>query len=155
MPKIRTNLGLFLAFICCAVLADRPLIISYGKTDDSFSVHGIELGDAEAGVLSSLGEPISKVEQPPQFGEIEVEYRYEGLAVHLTDGTVASLALKKGPYKLDNGILIGMTRSRVEKLLGESFELEHIGLQFGASDCYAYLFFSERVLTEVQQSCAG
>lgn len=153
MPKIHRKLGLFLTFICCAALADRPVIISYGKTDDSFSIHGIDLGATEDELLNGIGEPMSTAEQPPQFGEIEVEYRYQGLAVHLTDGIVASLSLKQGPYKLDNGILIGMTRSRVENVLGESFKLEHIGLQFGESDCYVYLLFSERVLVEVEQYC--
>ena len=145
----------FLVFVSCVAVADRPVIVSYGKADDSFSIRGVELGATEAELIAKLDEPISKVEQPPQFGEIEIEYRYQGLAVHLTDGIVASLNLKQGPYKLDNGLLIGMTRVRVENFLGKSFELDHIGLQFGESDCYAFLFFSERVLVEVKQHCAG
>ena len=153
MPKIRAACGLFLAFLSFSALADRPVDISHGHANDSFSIRGIDLGDVEADVLSHLGEPISKVKQPPQFGDIEIEYRYQGLVVHLTDGSVASLVLHEGPFKLDNGILIGMTRSQVEKHLGESFALENIGLQFGESECYVYLYFSEKLLVEVKQYC--
>ena len=154
MRIIHWQFGVLLALLCCTAFADRPEIVSYGKTTDSFSIRGIELGASEAELLEKFGDPIAKVEQPPQFGEIEIEYRYQGLAVHVTDGKVANLNLKQGPFKLDNGLSIGMTRSRVEEFLGESFELEHIGLQLGESDCYVHLLFRERVLSEIQQRCA-
>lgn len=155
MLKLGTSISIVVALIAGAVLADTRHTTSYGDTNDSFLIEGIGLGTTESELIRELGEPLSKVELEPVFGDREFEFRYTALTVLTLDGIVDSLRLKEGPYSLDNGFAIGMTRNQVEQRLGLSFEMEDIRLRINKSDCHVTLIFDDRILVEVWVFCEG
>ena len=128
---------------------------SWGRTDLPFAIQQVELGTTEQDMLDNLGEPTSREQKPPQFGEVEIGYEYPGLYVHVTDGVVFGFWLTAGPFKYDNGIAIGMTKADVEKVLGKSYSMPNINLGLGDSDCFANLSFTEGRLSRVFHGCDG
>ncbi len=139
----------------CAALADDSLTSEIGTTEDRFSIHGVALGSSESEMARHLGEPDSRNQQPSQFGASEIAYHYEGLDIHVTDGVVADIVLTKGPFKLDNGILVSMTRDEVESILNRAIVADNVSLRFGDSDCWVHFLFAEENLIKVRQWCAG
>lgn len=133
---------------------DDPNTDSFA-TDLPFTIQTVEPGSTEQELLDNLGEPISRTLKAPRYGEREFAYHYDGLYVHVTDDKVFGLWLTGRPFKYDNGIAIGMTRTEVERVLGESprEKLQHIELWLGDSDCFANLAFSEDRLERVLQAC--
>jgi len=126
---------------------------SHDRTDLPFSIQQVGLGSTEQEMLDNLGEPTSRKELPPQFGELEIGYDYPGLYVHVTDGVVFGFWLTDGPFKYDNGIAIGMTKAEVEKVLGKSYSMDNINLGLGESDCFANLHFTDGRLSKVFHGC--
>ena len=120
-----------------------------------FSVEQVELGSREAELHLQLGSPLKREEQPTQFCEIERGYYYKGLYVHVTDGIVEMIILDGATYSLDNGIVVGLLRSAVDEILGFESLDSVVTLQMGQSDCWVYLSFSEEVLSEIRETCAG
>lgn len=146
---------LLIGLLCSACTDSDEPNTTYDQTGLPFTIQRVGLGSTEQELVQNLGEPISQTQQPPQFGEREIAYDYQGLYVHVTDGLVNGFQLSDGPLQYDNGIAIDMTRAEVARILGKSYELEQIHLRLGTSDCHAILSFSKNRLRKVFQTCVG
>ena len=145
---------LLLICLVCLACADDPNTV-YDETELPFTIQRVGLGSTEQDLLENLGTPISQEQQPPQFGEREIGYSYQGLYVHVTDGIVEGFRLRDGPFEYDNGISMDMTKAEVASILGKSYESDQVFLSLGQSDCHVILRFSDGRLRETDLKCWG
>lgn len=120
------------------------------------SVQGVALGSTNDEVINNLGNPIEKRIEPPQFGNLEITYVYDGLLIHTTDNSVEKINISSSKYRLENGLRVGSVKKEFEERFGLGEFGDKLSFYIGKSDsCFSVFEFREYVVFQIDIFCAG
>ena len=119
-------------------------------------VQGVALGSTNDEVINNFGDPIEKHVEPPQFGNLEITYVYDGLFIHTTDNRVEQITINSSEYRLGNGLRVGSTKEKFQEIFGLEDVGEKLSFYIGESNsCFSVFDFKDNLVFQINIYCAG
>jgi hypothetical protein len=146
--------AIVLIIIAFSVLAENHLLRRFPLAHAT--VQGVALGSTNDEVIKFLGEPIEKRMEPPQFGNLEITYVYDGLFIHTTDNSVEQITINSSEYRLGNGLRVGSTKEKFKEIFGLEDVGEKLSLYIGeGNSCFSVFDFKDHLVFQINIYCAG